>query len=423
MKIFWSWQSDTPGKTGRHFVRKALEEAIKALKEPPEIEEPLERDRREQIELDQDRHGVSGTPDLAATILKKIEQASVFVSDVTLVCEYERKSSDENRPTKKAINSNVAIEYGFALRALGDARILLIQNTYYGGRDQLPFDLIHKAGPILFHLPEDADQDAAATEAKRLRSVLVEALKLCLKNVSTDSSQRMFEGRGHTAKRAYFWDAGEALASVATPVARQLGRHDEEISYYFDHLHVFYLRLIPIKQQEIPRTTLYSVVGQRELGLLSRQFRGGIPSRNRFGAIIYQNGGKDGNLTAATQIFTNGEIWAVTAQMAGAAGGTPHVYMKNVENGFTDCISNFLEIATTQLNTPYPFQFELGGVGLKGLPLSLPQVRQYESSLSDPLFDDVICLRKVLNSGEKSALEQLVHEFLVKLYDAAGIRI
>ena len=63
--------------------------------------------------------------------------------------------------------------------------------------------------------------------------------------------------------------------------------------------------------------------------------------------------------------------------MAGAAGGTPHVYMKNVENGFTDCISNFLQIATNQLNIPYPFQFELGGVGLKGLPLSLPQAHHY----------------------------------------------
>jgi hypothetical protein len=32
MKIFWSWQSDTPGKTGRYFVRDALLEAIRVLK-------------------------------------------------------------------------------------------------------------------------------------------------------------------------------------------------------------------------------------------------------------------------------------------------------------------------------------------------------------------------------------------------------
>jgi len=30
MKIFWSWQADTDGKTGRHFVRDALTEAVEA---------------------------------------------------------------------------------------------------------------------------------------------------------------------------------------------------------------------------------------------------------------------------------------------------------------------------------------------------------------------------------------------------------
>jgi hypothetical protein len=109
--------------------------------------------------------------------------------------------------------------------------------------------------------------------------------------------------------------------------------------------------------------------------------------------------------------------------MAGAAGATSHVYMKNVENGFAACTSNFVEVATSQLNIPYPFQFELGGVGLKGLPLSLPLARGYEPSLSDPLFEDVTFLRKVLNSGETSALVRLVDEFLIKLYDAAGFEL
>ena len=40
MKIFWSWQSDTPGKIGHHFVRDALSAAIEQLKEKPEIEKP-----------------------------------------------------------------------------------------------------------------------------------------------------------------------------------------------------------------------------------------------------------------------------------------------------------------------------------------------------------------------------------------------
>lgn len=67
MKVFWSWQSDTPGKTGRHFVRDVLADAIKALKEPEDIEEPTKRVSREALHLDHDRQGVPGSPDLAPT--------------------------------------------------------------------------------------------------------------------------------------------------------------------------------------------------------------------------------------------------------------------------------------------------------------------------------------------------------------------
>jgi hypothetical protein len=57
MKIFWSWQSDTHGPTGRFFVRDALKAAIARLKEPEDVEEPSERELRESIHLDQDRQG------------------------------------------------------------------------------------------------------------------------------------------------------------------------------------------------------------------------------------------------------------------------------------------------------------------------------------------------------------------------------
>ena len=80
MKVFWSWQADTSGKIGRHFIRDALSEAIDALKADKDIVEPNEREARDALELDQDRQGVPGSPDLAATICRKIDQAAVFVA-------------------------------------------------------------------------------------------------------------------------------------------------------------------------------------------------------------------------------------------------------------------------------------------------------------------------------------------------------
>ena len=85
MKLFWSWQSDTPGKTGRFFVRDAIASAIKTLKQADDIVEPTERDIVEDLHLDQDRQGLPGSPDLARAILEKIDRAAVFVADVTIV--------------------------------------------------------------------------------------------------------------------------------------------------------------------------------------------------------------------------------------------------------------------------------------------------------------------------------------------------
>ncbi len=133
MKVFWSWQSDTPGKIGRHFVRKTLETAIEELKEEIVVEEP---DR--EIHLDHDRKGVSGSPDLANTILEKIKATSIFIADVTPVGK---------TPNGKAlINPNVAIELGFALAHIGNQGLLMVLNSQYGDRETLPFDLKHKAG-------------------------------------------------------------------------------------------------------------------------------------------------------------------------------------------------------------------------------------------------------------------------------------
>jgi hypothetical protein len=115
MKIFWAWQSDTPGKIGRFFVRDALRDAIAILKQAPDIEEPTARANREALHLDQDRQGVPGSPDLARTIFDKIDASKVVVADVTLVGQ------------------------------TADA-------TDRAGNVELPFDLRHKGGAIVFEL-------------------------------------------------------------------------------------------------------------------------------------------------------------------------------------------------------------------------------------------------------------------------------
>jgi hypothetical protein len=103
MKIFWSWQSDTPEQIGKYLVRDALKVAINRLKQAEDIDEPT----RDDLHLDQDTQGITGSPDLVPTIFGKIEKSELIVADVTIVGK-----TDED---KRLINSNVAIELGYML--------------------------------------------------------------------------------------------------------------------------------------------------------------------------------------------------------------------------------------------------------------------------------------------------------------------
>jgi hypothetical protein len=107
-----------------------------------------------------------GSPDIGATIFAKIETARAFVADVTLV-----GTTTGGKPTP---NPNVLIELGYALRALGWERIIMVQNTaFVGGPDLLPFDLRQKRVTCYSSAPDAAER---ATERRKLQVVLVDAL-------------------------------------------------------------------------------------------------------------------------------------------------------------------------------------------------------------------------------------------------------
>lgn len=183
MKVFWSWQSDTPGRTGRHFIREILEDVIQELKIDSSLEEPS----REKLELDHDRKGVSGSPDLAQIIFEKIRSSMVFVADVTPV------GKTHNDEKKDLINSNVAIELGYALEHVGNEGLLMVLNEAYGNRDSLPFDLKHKAGPISYNLPNTATKQQIEAARKKLHVDFKIALKACLEKTQKEQNETEFD--------------------------------------------------------------------------------------------------------------------------------------------------------------------------------------------------------------------------------------
>jgi hypothetical protein len=141
-KIFYSWQSDLPNSVARGLIGNALEKVAKEVG----VVTP--------IIIDRDTKGELGAPDIPSTIFKKIEASDVVVADVSIVGKYPgRKGRNGKRVSKFTPNPNVLFELGYAFKAKGHERILLVFNDAYGKVESLPFDLRSRK-PIIYHFKE-----------------------------------------------------------------------------------------------------------------------------------------------------------------------------------------------------------------------------------------------------------------------------
>lgn len=155
--VFYSWQSDLPNATNRGFIEKALENVTKIIRTDDSLKvEPV---------VDRDIKGLPGSPDIGRAILEKIDRAHVFVADVSII------NRGEKRPSP---NPNVLIELGYAMKALGQEKYILVMNTAYGIPEELPFDLRMKY-VITYEIPEEATE--RAPERKVLESKIAGALR------------------------------------------------------------------------------------------------------------------------------------------------------------------------------------------------------------------------------------------------------
>ncbi|CAM3163316.1 hypothetical protein [Asticcacaulis taihuensis] len=193
--IFWSWQSDLDPRVTRNLIREALAGAI------AELDAELE----ERHELTSDTMGVAGSPDIVATILAKIDAAKVFVGDVTPIAF--------SAGGKALANPNVLIELGYAKRAIGLERVVLVWNTAFPGAtiENLPFDMRGRRAPMAFHLPTGATTADLRTAREGLRNQLREALRLSIAVASPSSPPPLPEWQQSTSTPALWFDPGERL--------------------------------------------------------------------------------------------------------------------------------------------------------------------------------------------------------------------
>lgn len=167
--VFFSWQADTETKVGRNFIERALQRAAARIGGDANVEEAV-RD----LAVDRDTKDVPGSPPIVDTIFRKIDNASVFVPDLTFV--------GDRLDGRRTPNPNVLIEYGWALKSLGHGRIVPVMNTALGQPtpEAMPFNLRHLRNPILYDCPVDAGDDRRMKVREALARELEHAIRAVL---------------------------------------------------------------------------------------------------------------------------------------------------------------------------------------------------------------------------------------------------
>lgn len=157
--IFYSWQSDLQNNTNRSFIESALEKAIGEVNK--ELIIPLF--------LDKDTTNRTGSPDIAKTILEKIDSCFMFVADISII-------SAPDITGKKTPNPNVLFELGYAQGVLGEENIIMVFNNAFGNIEDLPFDLRGKR-----IMQYSCHKDMSDMEKVSAKSELVKQLNRAIK--------------------------------------------------------------------------------------------------------------------------------------------------------------------------------------------------------------------------------------------------
>lgn len=141
-------------------------------------------------DIDRDTQGLAGAPDIGDSIYDKIDSADIFIADVTII--------NHDYAGRKTPNPNVLIELGYAIKALGWDRIILLYNKDFGEIEELPFDINHRR--ITSFALNDGEEKAKMRDY--VLSCVTETIRIL------EQEHRLYGGSAETVK------AQKALADL-----------------------------------------------------------------------------------------------------------------------------------------------------------------------------------------------------------------
>jgi len=410
VKVFWSWQSDTPRKTGRFLVRDAIAAAIQKLKQAEDIEEPTDRQRLDSLHLDQDRQGLPGSPDLAEAIFKKIDAAAVVIADVTIVARAKGKTNSSGKRIKGRafINPNVGIEVGYAMKARGDDNLLLAVNTYHGPTEDLPFDLRHKGISLVYNLADDATKAEIEQARDKLTATLMLALRHYINMVPASAQELEAVRQPSKIRPAFFFEAGQTLARIGVP-------GEDEIQFSMETDRALYMRLIPTRRRSTPLTPRKLSESASTLGTLwIRQDYSPHSNPNELGHIVFRPEGSHGpNIVALSQAFPTGEVWGINKWLVRDREEGQGLILPALpfETTYYDTFRRYVKFVS-DIGVEPPIVFDAGLVGITGFSIA----RDYGLSYGPFHKDEIVC-EYVLHDLTDKTLDNCLLKFFELVYD------
>lgn len=401
--IFYAWQNDLPKPSHRNFIEGCLERAIAQANKA--------RQKDDQLVLDKDTQGESGMPDISRVIFDKIDTCAVFVPDLSSV------SSPTGKP---APNANVLIELGYALRAIGDRRIVGVFNDASGARSDLPFDLRTRRWPIAFHLTEETP-DAEKKEIRdKLVRTLVEALTAAAARTESEVREVPEDHQGGPYDLVGRFPSGRIIAYTDASIPG-VGADGAIVWRLASHA---YLDLRPT-----PETSTGTHVALRDRAVKPDYSIAAFGPRRAQWYSTNSQGIVAGDIVSTpqqpralciTQLYKHsGAIYGVNQAIIAQDGQREFIEAERLLDHFTEVLSNYFEFYRRNPDLPMPLRFYAGFHLLDRVYLRL-------STSNGPEFAGPIADSHIYHSVEALPLEadigELVYPLFAKLWDSAGLQ-
>ena len=401
-KIFYAWQSDRPANVCRTLIRRALDNAKKLL----ESELNVHDSGRPEVLIDQDTQGEAGSPSVAETIFRKIRESDAFVADLTFT---ETRSGKSGSP-----NPNVLLEYGYALHALDDQRIIGVMNEKFGNPDDLPFDLKHKRWPFRCQWPDDGDNGKTREAVVgSLSRKLAEAIRAVVQNAVTrnedagglESNEPLIERmplrdglvQSESGKKYEFPEGAKILLGLRSKQSE--------------------LSLLQTETQNIASKSLRPLAYFPTTGWSQARIKNGT-------AVADLSGNAETKVLFASILTRDGNLFGIDCSNVGvheqAGTDDPFAWRAVVEKVVTVGLENFLLVAKNHLDLNLPLIVDVALEGINGHFLKVDPAKFFSVTHGPFLVD------RIEDSFEVDTFAadpgQVLRPFFEKIYDEVGLQ-